>query len=359
MKTSYTDRDTTTALKGIALIFMFIHHFFTFPGFYVEGVSYPYLAEFAKDYCVPFKICVPVFAFLTGYFYAFRENRTFRYSLRKITDFYISYWFVCIPLMIFTSLTGCWEYSRMGILKELLALETPAMFFCWYVHFYAVFMLLLPLLTQSQDHTPAEDVIVLLILPVAATNVLRYCGWEGFVWDLVIEIRDWFPCVAVGYLFAKYDLFEKHFTPILTRCRREASRIALCLVMALAAFFGRYYGQFLNLGALDIRGGVYGLSFTMDIFYAPLFVFGVCNLLQYLRKTFLFSLLGKIGSQSMLMWFLHCIFFNVTKEITQPFIYAPRNPILVLIFALAVCYAAAVIIDKLLKPTLKLKNKLM
>lgn len=357
MKTPYTDRDTTAALKGIALIFMFVHHFFTFPGFYVEGISYPHLENFANDFCVPLKLCVPVFAVLTGYFYAFNQNRTFRYSLRKITDLYVSYWFVYLPLMVFAVLTGCWEFYPTGVVKEMLALETPIMIFCWYVYFYAATMLLLPLLTRSKDHTPVEDTILLLILPVTLTSVLAFSGLEGFPWQLTVDIRDWFPCVATGYLFAKYNLFEKHFTPVLTRCRFSLSKTALCLGLSLIAFFGRYYCQYLTLGTLNIRGGMYDLTYTMDILYAPLFVFGMGNLLQYLRKTPLFPLLGKIGSQSMLMWFLHCIFFNVTKELTQPLIYASRNPILVTLFALTICYFAAVLIDKLLKPTLKLKNK--
>ena len=357
MKSAYMDRDTTSALKGVALVFMFVHHFFTFPGFYVEGISYPHLAEFANDFCVPLKICVPTFAFLTGYFYAFNQNRTLRYSLRKITDLYVSYWFVYLPLMAFAVITGCWEFYPTGVLKEMLALETPIMLFCWYVYFYAATMLLLPLLTRSRAHTPAEDTFLLLILPVSLTSVLAYWGLEGFAWQLTVDLRDWFPCVAVGYLFAKYGLFEKHFTPVLTRCRGCLSRTLLCLAMALAAFFGRYYCQYLNLGTLNIRGGMYTLTYTMDILYAPLFVFAMGNLLLSLKKTFLYPLLGRIGSQSLLMWFLHCVFFNVTKEITQPFIYAPRNPILVTIFALALCYAAALAIDKLLKPALKLKNK--
>lgn len=68
MKTSYLDRPISDAIKGIALIFMFIHHFFTFPEWYVSGISYPELSLFARLFCWPLKICVSVFAFLTGYF---------------------------------------------------------------------------------------------------------------------------------------------------------------------------------------------------------------------------------------------------------------------------------------------------
>lgn len=357
MKTAYMDRDTTAAIKGIALICMFVHHFFTFPGFYVEGISYPNLLDFADDFCVPLKICVPAFAFLTGYFYHFAKQKTLRYSLRKITDLYLSYWFVYLPLMVFAVLTGCWEFYPTGMVKEMLALDTPIMIFCWYVYFYAAVMLLLPLLTRADDHAPAEDILLLLILPVTVTSVLAYSGLEGFAWQLVIDLRDWFPCVASGYLCAKYRVFETFFDHGLSRFRHTLTQTAILIFMALSAFFGRYYCQFLHLGTLNIRGGMYELTYTMDILYAPLFVYSCARLLQGLRKTILFPLLGKIGKQSLLMWFLHGIFFNVSKEITQPMVYAPRNPILVTLFALLLCYLGAVCIDKLLKPTLKLKNK--
>ena len=66
MKLAYMSKDNTTAIKGIALIMMFIHHFFTCSGFYVESVSYPFLESIAIFAVQPFRMCVPVFAFLTG-----------------------------------------------------------------------------------------------------------------------------------------------------------------------------------------------------------------------------------------------------------------------------------------------------
>lgn len=33
---SFIDRNTTNAIKGIALILMFIHHFFTFPDLWID-----------------------------------------------------------------------------------------------------------------------------------------------------------------------------------------------------------------------------------------------------------------------------------------------------------------------------------
>jgi uncharacterized membrane protein len=71
MHNSYLKRDISSAIKGIALICMFLHHFFTFPDWYVEGISYPYLLGIVQYFYAPLKMCIPVFAFLTGYFYCF------------------------------------------------------------------------------------------------------------------------------------------------------------------------------------------------------------------------------------------------------------------------------------------------
>ena len=66
----------TNILKGIAVIFMFVHHMFTFPRWYIDSISYPELKDFASFFCSPFKLCVGMFAFLTGYSYFFTKDVT-------------------------------------------------------------------------------------------------------------------------------------------------------------------------------------------------------------------------------------------------------------------------------------------
>ena len=71
MKHNYFPRDISGAIKGIALILMFIHHFFTFPEWIICGIDYPWIRTFAIQFGAPTKLCVALFAFLTGYFHAF------------------------------------------------------------------------------------------------------------------------------------------------------------------------------------------------------------------------------------------------------------------------------------------------
>lgn len=360
MKTlTYMDRATTDAIKGLALICMFAHHFFTFPSFLIEGISYPWMQEFADDFCVPFKICVPVFAFLTGYFYAFSSRRTFGNSIRKITDLYLSYWAVYLVLLAVSVALGCYGFSVYCFVYEMTAIRTDIMVFCWYLLFYTCSMILLPLLTRSREASAAEDVLLLLILPVVVTDSLKYFQPQGIPQMLLSYIHDWFPCIACGYLCAKYAVFENFFDRAVNRFESKACRILIDLILIAAAMMGRYYCQFLHFGTLEIRGGMFSVSYTADIFYGPMFVYGCGKLLQSVKESVFIRILGKIGQQSMLMWFFHCAFFNVTRDVFQPILYWPRNPVLVLIWGLLLCWIPSIALDPLIRVIRKQKDRIL
>lgn len=363
MQTSYLDRETSDAIKGIALMFMFIHHFFTFPDWYVNGISYPELSLFARYLKEPFKICVSVFAFLTGYFYFFGRQQTYRYALRKITDILLSYWAVFLPLMLLAAALGYYRFDVSGFVRELFALERPIMIFCWYVTFYCVSMLLMPIAAKLPTNALWADAVLLLAVPVAA-----FAGLRGILEnelmiegspasEILVNLRDWFPCVISGFLCAKHRVFERFLDGISGKIQSNSAKVCVWLFLICAAFLGRAICPRFTLGSIQVTGQWLELTFAMDIFYAPVFVYGVARLWQFLKGSVLSKAMGCLGRQSLLMWFLHCVFFDVYEEVTQPILYAPKNPILVLLFGLILCYIPAVFIDRLVKPVQKLKNK--
>jgi len=358
MKLRYMDRDTTDAIKGIALIFMFVHHFFTFPDFFISDIQYPWIQTFADAFCEPMKLCVPVFAFLTGYFYAFNQNRTIRYTLRKITDLYVSYWFVYLVILLVAVLTGCYAFSLYSIVFEMAALKMPLMVFCWYVLFYSYSMVLL-LLLAKQDNSPVEDILYLLVLPLLVSNVLSGMYLEGFLNSVVLNIRDWFPCLVSGYLCAKYGVFGKLADRCSDRIRWSWGKVIFWMVLAMAAAAGRYWWKYLSFGSVHLRTGEYPIKLTADFFLAPVFVYGAAKLLQNLKNTVLLTILKKIGKNSLNMWFFHCIFFNACRDITQPVLYWPGNPVLVVLWGLLLCYVPSVLIHKITVPVNNLKNRFL
>lgn len=358
MKLEYMDKKTTVAIKGIALIFMFIHHFFTIPEHYISSISYPGLEKFAMYFFLPLKICVPVFAFLTGYFYFFAKEKTFRYSLRKITDLLIPYLFVYIPFLCLALILGCYQFNIVNVGLELFALRRNIMCFCWYVFFYYFSMLLLPLLTRFPGKRPLADIFLLLIVPAVFWMVLSAFVGIPLVQTVITYMWDWFPCIAIGFLFAKYNIFEKidlYFQTFPSKIFRIVSYFFLvCLAMMGSLICSR-----ISFGNIYIRGVSYELGFSMEMIYGTMFVYGIAKLLQFIKDTWVLRLLGAIGKKSMLMWFIHCIFFNVCKEKTQPILYLPRNPVLVVIFGLVLCFGLAALIEPVTNFVLKKKNALM
>lgn len=105
---------------------------------------------------------------------------------------------------------------------------------------------------------------------------------------------------------------------------------------------------------LFARGG----NTSLDFLYAPMFVFGICSLIKMLKHKKLLLPVSILGKYSLLMWFLHCAFFDQLKEITQPILYYPRNPVLVTIWGILICLVVAIIIKIPIDAINKLKNKL-
>lgn len=359
MKHNYFPRDISGAIKGIALILMFIHHFFTFPEWIICGIDYPWIQTFAIQFVAPTKLCVALFAFLTGYFHAFSAGTPGR-SLRKIADFLLSYWLVCVVLICAALSMGCYTLSKSGLVFELLGVRTSVMIFCWYVGFFCVVQIMLPLLYRQSSTSPVRDVLAILVLPLLFLCILAEQVFEPTLRDFILNLQKWYPCVAVGCLFGKYDLFQKWFDPIWEHPNRPASlKLLLSVILLWLAFRGCYYIEQLNLGSIRFRSCDCPIVFPAEAIYAPVFLFGTANLLTRIRGSLAVRVLEKIGDHSMLMWFYHCFFFGSCGKVTQLLLYWPRNPILVLLNGLLLCYLAAALTEPVRKMVIRIKNRLI
>ena len=109
-KKNYLTYNDTAFIKGIALIFMFIHHFFAYPSWYIEGIRYPSLVNLAEIFKHPFN-SVSLFAFLTGYTYYYTKKKDMKYSLKKILDIFIPYVLIYIVFLIIAISTKCYVFN--------------------------------------------------------------------------------------------------------------------------------------------------------------------------------------------------------------------------------------------------------
>lgn len=362
-KKPYFDKEITLVIKGIALILMFVHHFFTFPAWWCEGIEYPLLKEIAPYFCEPLKLCVPIFCFLSGYFYFYNKDKSYLYSARKITDVLINYWCVFFLFSGIAVMLGHYVYTPDGYIGEMFALKRPTMSFCWYVSFYYSFMLILPLIARLLSKNIYLDLFISIFLfslfrSIIESIVLNYFG-NTIIKELLNNLT-WFPTVLVGYVFAKYQLFNKaacYYSKVIS----FKKGIFLWIVIALFVPMGRYVFPFfsLELGSLPMIPKSISFRMSMDLLYTPVFIFCVASLCGTVKLKYTQLILKQIGKYSLLMWFVSCIFYNNSKKVFQPILYWPHNPVLVLIWGLLICYIASVILNLGISIIIKQKNKII
>ena len=358
--TPYFEKNTTAIIKGVALVMMFVHHFFTFPEWWMDGIDYPILKVLAPYFREPLKICVPIFCFLTGYFYYYNKDKSFLYSARKITDILIDYWCVFFLFAFIAIRTVHYVYTPINFLKEMFALTRPTMKFCWYVYFYYSFMLIFPLIVKALSKNIHFDLFIsTLLLPVLLRVVIKIFGI--FIVNSTIEqvlnsLALWFPSVLVGFVFAKNELFEKISYYNISS---KAIDVFLWIVGLFCVPMGRYFlpSISLNFGILPIVHTKLTVTVLLDFIYAPTFIYCLVNLCRVIELKKTQFVLKQIGKHSLLMWFGSCIFYNNSKSVFQPLLYWPHNPILVLIWGLLICYVFSIALDKGLSIIKNIKNK--
>lgn len=93
------NKKMTQMIKGLAILTMLTHHFIIFP---INGTEYSNAINLFGGFC---KICVALYALLSGYGYFFAKEKTIKYGLKKIWGLLKIYWLslftIFIPAAIF------------------------------------------------------------------------------------------------------------------------------------------------------------------------------------------------------------------------------------------------------------------
>lgn len=162
MKT-YFDKEMSVMLGGVAILLMMFHHLFAFPdripdpvaidwGGSIGRISASYLASFGK-------ICVYIFAFISGYALWIKQDsfRTYRQCGRRLLKFLCIYWSVVVLFLLTGFLNNDTLPSPTNLLLNLFGLRLgPAsgwinVTHAWYVSYYIIFILACPLIIRGGD----------------------------------------------------------------------------------------------------------------------------------------------------------------------------------------------------------------
>ena len=310
------ERSATRAVKGVALIMMFTLHFFAKPEFLID-YRYPSMTFFTSIFSAPLNGCVSIFAFLTGYFYSQTDKKTLKYSIKKISDLWVNYIIIFFILLIISIILGCYKFDFRAFLLEFFGIRCYQVYFGWYVVFYFATMLVLPIFSNITKKHILLEIVFGILLPFVLFYIFKKLTGSEEVWKI-----EWFAVVASGYIFGRHKLFEKIFDKCFRSSFNNIVFLLINIVMFTIAFMGRLILPNIN----------YVLNFSTDALFAPLLVYSLVNIINLIPDKLKGILLpiNLLGDYSLLMWFLHSVFFNSCALYTQKILYFPQIPFLVL-----------------------------
>jgi Acyltransferase family len=288
-------KERTNIAKGAAICFMFANHLYSFPDRLLNGNYFTPLTPLLDLELSVGNfggICVSMFMFLSGYgmfLGSIRSDRNpWKYSLKKIRDFYFTYWIyflISVPIgLIFFKNETIWNSPDLRYSTDILTLLSGFLGWSarynsewWFVRMFVLVLLLLsPLYLSLGRQKPTLMMAISIgLLAIAWTLKLDHVGMFGFVF--------WQISFAVGILCARSQFFMSAFI----RYFADFKIIWLCL------------GIFL-FGMFRFRVGA-----KIDFLVIPIFIYLVVRIIEMLGLTQIFS---TIGRYSFPMWLTHSFF---------------------------------------------------
>lgn len=214
-------------LKGIAIIMMLIHHFW-------NPVMQPIPRQFQLgDFIVPnieiliaetSKICVSIFAFLTGYVLWLNRNKysSYSYIYGKLRSFLLNYWFVGFVFILLAIAFAIKLPSLKIFIANLFGFEVGAyeilgydyvnVVHAWYVRFYICLLLTFPIILRLLDRTDRFNHFVTFCIYIVICECAYLCFRNSDVYILkkmVAIYFQWIPAVLFGYYACRYGWLAK------------------------------------------------------------------------------------------------------------------------------------------------------
>lgn len=314
------EKDVSKKIQGIAILMMIVHHAFGFPERLLPGISYigipiggGYLETFIGSMC---KICVSLFAFGTGYGLA---NKTIglKYLKRKTSSLTCIYW-VSLALFIICGLIGGTTYQMTDILENILLIKTDINHAAWYLPFYILVLLTLPVFQRI-----SVSFGKLIVFYVVCWG-LNYLSID--VWAPISNYFVYMPVVLSGLVCAN----NKNVNNMMKRISDDGKRgIALSTLILVIV-----------LGMRVISGAEWN-GFRFIWLYAPLIYMTLAVLVKAAAKMKICNwIMNFLGKYSTYLWLTHALF--TSKIYWMQFIgFLPKVSVLVILWQIIILTCVA------------------
>jgi len=343
-------KEDTLSVKAIAVMLMLVHHLFAFPDKLTDGAMFSNLYIFESGQTLEGlmgnfgKLCVALFMMLSGYgmYCSYNnskpENETLMSNLiiKRIKNAYIKYWQILVLFLPIGLILGVEKITGEPIdwIKNFLAIDTTFNNEAWFLTIWLMILCFFPLLIRwfERKHSgPWSDAIWLLLFNTMVYTVIpsiveksQYAeSLRGtYYYQKLIVVLGMLPMFMAGSYLAKYDIIG------LIRNKISYGYVAKfigIIIIAVTFMLRQNWAMRTNWG-WD----------RLDFIYASTFCIGVALIidgLKYVKKGLAF-----IGGQATGIWLIHSFF---CYYYCQNLIYAPKNPILIFVFLLALSTLAS------------------
>lgn len=312
-------KEKTAAVKGFAILVMLFHHCFRAASIYTgyEINFYPFSEQLVNNVATFFKLCVGTFAFLSGYGLSikwkescFSENKRKGYFVKRYVSTLSGYWFVfiacCVVAECLDGRTKATYFSKsifenvFGIISSFLGISritgTPMLIYeWWYMGAAVVFILLVPLFSESIDKIGALATMAVVVLFPRVFGVEFMGGTQPL---------SFFMPVLLGVIFERKQLFDQIHFCLTAHFRRYVGRVFITLLGVTVGLLA--YKMYRRLPFESYWEVKYGIVPVMII---------VCLNETVLYAKWIRNVLSFFGKHSMNMYLVHMMFITYMKEI--------------------------------------------
>lgn len=299
-------KEDSKILYGVAILIMVFHHIFMNPS--KLGITCTNFIHMCGWFG---KICVAIYAYISGYglMVSFNENRNatlrknniildYKNIAGRIINFYLRYWvvfFATIPLYLVLSKR---EIRFSEILMNFFGISFSYNGAWWYVKQYIVMLLLFPVLrylcikiSNIKKYLPE----ILLFATILLMFIMYYSG-NPFFYRIADSVLITYIVIFIEGMIAQNSyLYNSMFSII------QKNRAIACLVFCLCVV----------IRVITSNGPAYCL---VDIVIIAPFSISICVLARNMN---LKTILGYIGKYSIFMWLTHCFYIKGVVSFVQ------------------------------------------
>lgn len=335
-------------IKGAAVLMLIFHHLFCEKERFIEyNVSFaPFSQDFAVNVSLLFKVCVSIFAFITGYglFKSvsridFNRKEIFKWNIARLLKTMSGFYFIYIITFIVTQILNqrpetvyfkdSFGKGVMYMITDFLGLaalfNTPTLIATWwYMSAAIIFIIAVPLIYKLSGKIGYLPVFALII---AVPRLFVENGYPGGINPYTFLIA-----LTAGMFFADYKVVEliENRLP-----KNQVLSYALCFaVFGIIIAFSYYISSRARVKYWEL---LYGF---LPVFYICFFRFCV------VRIPVLKNILAFFGKHSMTIFLTHSFIRAVYLE---DFTYSFDNFMVITLVLTADSAALAVLLDTIKK----------